>query len=675
MRRSVRRPRCLSTEAAAHPRMNFFAHQDQARRKSLQLVGLFALAVLGIVVGINLVLLLLLGVQQDIADRPLTAVLSEHAGLFLFSSLLVLAVIAVASATRIARLRQGGSKVAEMLGGTLVAPDTRDPLERRLLNVVEELALASGTPVPSVYILREEAGINAFAAGYSAGDAAVAITRGALETLKRSELQGVMAHEFSHVVNGDMRLNTRLIGVLFGILVLTVIGRMLLHGTRFRATGRGRQGAAAVMAIAVALLVLGYIGVFFGRLIKAGVSRQRELLADASAVQFTREPEGLAGALKKIAAAQGGSLIDSPEAEEVSHMLFGPGFRRMSGLLATHPPILTRIQALEPHFDAQALARFSAQWQRQQASAEQQEAARAEPAGSPLPGFGQLPGGGAINPALITGVLLAELSAAGRAGSAPAMARLIASLPAPIYEAAHQRESAACAVIYLLLDSEVSVREQQLRAVAASLGAAAVSRLQDWAAAGLQLAAAQRLPVLELAMPALRQHTADELQQLEALIEILVKADGRISIFEYALATLFRSHLRDVLDPAGNGPGGRQRLQDCGPAAATLLAVLARAGGKDEAAAAAAYAAGINCLQLAEPPGYAWPADWTTALDTALVALDELRLPDLEALVGALGVVATHDQQVTLEQFELLRALCGALHCPLPPLLPTEAAG
>ena len=659
--------------------MNFFAQQDQARRKTYQLVALFALAVVGIIVGVNLVLLLALGSQQMEETGSLTAVVRQNPDLFVVVTVAILGLIAGATAVRMAKLRQGGSKVAEMLGGSRVSADSTDPLERRLLNVVEEMALATGAPVPAVYVLREEAGINAFAAGYSPADAAVAVTRGTLETLNRRELQGVIAHEFSHVVNGDMRLNTRLMGVLFGILVLTVVGRFVMYGTRFRGGGRGGQGAAAVMLAALALLILGYIGVFFGRLIKAGVSRQREYLADASAVQFTREPEGIAGALKKIGAAQEGSVLQSPETEEVNHMLFGEGFQAMSGLLASHPPLLQRIQAIEPHFDQEALQRFAEKWQRQQAAAAERAAAREEmeqgPPDHALPGLGGLPGGGAIPAAVVTGILLAEHAAGERDAASPAVARQIAALPEPLYRAVHTEGEAATAVVYLLLNPDAEVREAQFEAVTGTLGEAAAAQLREWWEAGVRAAPEQRLPLLELAVPTMRQRPPEQLHQLDALIDTLVRADRRISVFEFALGALFRAHMQDVLSPTRARPGGRHGLGSAQGAVRDVLAVVARAGAADEAAAEAAYQAGIARLDLPEPPPYAFPEDWPRALDTALAQLDQLKLPHLETLVAALGETVTHDRRVALEEFELLRALCGALRCPMPPLAEAGEAG
>ena len=322
--------------------MNFFEHQAAARRGSGRLVLLFGLAVAGIVLAVDLATLLVTGSWGATAAATVATLL----------------VIGLGSLYRIASLRGGGAVVAAQMGGTFVPEDTRDPSLRRLRNVVEEIAIASGVPVPKLFVMEQEPGINAFAAGYSPSDAAVAVTRGALDRLNRDELQGVIAHEFAHVLNGDMRLNIRLIGLLFGILMLSLIGqRILIYGR----LGRSRDGAPVLVAALVAMAV-GAIGVFFGRMIKAGVSRQRELLADASAVQFTRQTRGLAGALKKIGGLDAGSkLQDKADAEEVSHMLFGQG-TAFSGLFATHPPLVERIRRLEPTFDARQLQQLEARW-------------------------------------------------------------------------------------------------------------------------------------------------------------------------------------------------------------------------------------------------------------------------------------------------------------------------
>ena len=271
------------------------------------------------------------------------------------TSLGVIAFIGVCSMYKIGTLRSGGAAVAEQLGAMRVEPTSPDFAHKRLRNVVEEMAIASGVPVPEIYILEDEPAINAFAAGYTPSDAAVTVTRGAIDKLTRDELQGVIAHEFSHVLNGDMRLNIRLMGVLFGILVIGIAGRKMLENT-----GRSRDSGGYV-AFGIAILAIGYIGVFFGRLIKASISRQREYLADASAVQFTRQPLGIGGALKKIGALVEGSKLQSSEKEEVAHMLFGDGVG-YSDLFATHPPLEMRIKAIDPTFNPKEFTQIAAAW-------------------------------------------------------------------------------------------------------------------------------------------------------------------------------------------------------------------------------------------------------------------------------------------------------------------------
>ncbi|HHH14063.1 MAG TPA: hypothetical protein ENJ98_07480, partial [Thiolapillus brandeum] len=341
--------------------MDFFAAQDDARRKTRWLIVLFVLAILSLVVLTNLFIMLFAEYSTDYyvqGHTPTTFWERFDWERFFWIGLGVTAVILLGSFIRTLSLRGGGRVVAEMMGARLVSGNPRDPLERRLLNVVEEMAIASGTPVPQVYVMDQEEGINAFAAGFGTGDAVIAVTRGTLEKLNRAELQGVVAHEFSHIVNGDMRLNIRLIGILFGILMVALIGRLLLRWGAIASHSRSRDsnGGVPLVVLGLGLLVLGYVGVFFGNLIKASVSRQREYLADASAVQFTREPQGIAGALKKIGGDAQGSLIRHPDAEELSHAYFSEGIHYLfglNGLFATHPPLEKRILRVDPGWDGE----------------------------------------------------------------------------------------------------------------------------------------------------------------------------------------------------------------------------------------------------------------------------------------------------------------------------------
>ena len=318
--------------------MDFYARQEHARRTTRWLLLAFLVSVALVVAAVDAIVVVLLGASDPEASP---------AGPLLLTTIVVLAIICGASLFKTLSLRAGGGVVARSLGGARVERNTRDPALRRLHNVVEEMAIASGVTMPEVYVLENEDAINAFAAGNSPADAAIAVTRGAATLLSRDELQGVVAHEFSHVLNGDMRLNLRLLGWTFGLLAIAIVARIVLQSSP-RTGGRDRRdGAGALMLAALAVMVLGYIGVFFGRLLQAAVSRHRERLADASAVQFTRNPGGLSGALLKIAGVSSGSRLVTPEAEEVAHMLFAAGLPR---LFATHPSLEERLKALDPAF-------------------------------------------------------------------------------------------------------------------------------------------------------------------------------------------------------------------------------------------------------------------------------------------------------------------------------------
>ena len=334
--------------------MDFFQCQDKARKKTKLLVFYFAIAVAALIVAVYFAsLVIFTGAQAHYhryGEEAQFALWNPQ--LFLSVAVGVLVVVFIGSTYKTMALAQGGSVVSEMMGGRLVKPNSNDPDERKLLNIVEEMAIASGVPMPQVYVMDEEDGINAFAAGHKPGDATITVTRGCMKLLSRDELQGVIGHEFSHLLNGDMRLNLRLMGIIFGILCLAIIGRVLLQTAR----GGGRsRGQNPLPILGLVLLLVGYIGVFFGRLIQAAVSRQREFLADASSVQFTRNPGGITGALKKIGGlGETGSRLGHAHAEELSHMFFGNGVSEpFIGLLETHPPLAERIRVFDPNFDGQ----------------------------------------------------------------------------------------------------------------------------------------------------------------------------------------------------------------------------------------------------------------------------------------------------------------------------------
>ncbi|MCG6897656.1 MAG: M48 family metallopeptidase [Thiocapsa sp.] len=627
--------------------MNFFEHQDRARRRTRLLVLLFVLAVISIILVVDLVALVYLRLRSDPTAPLLTqASLGAHLPVLVWVSALTAGFIGLASLFRILTLRGGGGAVARGLGGVLVGADTTDPQLQRLRNVVEEMAIAAGVPVPEIYVLEQEEGINAFAAGYSPADAAVAVTGGALRTLSRSELQGVAAHEFSHILNGDMRLNIRLIGILFGILVLALIGRLMLSVRHARTS----RSAGALVAIALALIATGYIGLFFGRLIRASVSRQRELLADASAVQFTREPAGIAGALKKIAASKSGSVLAS-DTEEIGHMLFAAGLSRQ--LLATHPPLLERIRAIEPDFDPAEL-----------------EAIRARLV--PLPRVAAAVIASPSGPRRRSGGIMSEadqvITRIGRPDTDQirAAAELAQAIPQPLARAARSTEWVVEAICYLLMDPDAEIRERQLLMVAEALGIEGERQVSTLLAAVPSLAPELRIPLLEIGFPTLRRRPQAELNRLMDLIDRLIRADGRVDVFEYALARLLSQQIRDAIAPTQARGAGTGRLTDGEREARDLLMILARQANPERRAAQAAFAAGLAVLGIGvgelEPLA---SADWSDRLDRALARLDDLRIEDKLRLLRAL-IATVRYAGVSQTEVELLRAVVAALHVPMP---------
>ena len=630
--------------------MNFFEQQAAARRTSTRLVLLMALAIAGIVLAVD-------GVVWVATQSP---------KLVLFATLSSVAVIAIGSLYRIASLGGGGEPVAQQLGGTLVPENTTEPGLRRLRNVVEEIAIASGVPVPKLYVLEHEAGINAFAAGYSTSDAVVAVTRGALDRLNRDELQGVIAHEFSHILNGDMRLNIRLVGVLFGILMIGLIGRKILEHGRFG--GRGK-GIGAILVAALVAMLIGYIGLFFGRMIKAGVSRTREKLADASAVQFTRQTQGLSGALKKIGGLHDGSRLNQrSDAEEVSHMLFGDGVgfdQLFAGkLFATHPPLLERIRALEPGFNDEALARLQAQWIASPPDGMQEDVALGLSGGS----GSRLPG--ATQELSVTPPMVAAQVAAPAADDYRRADSIVIAIPEALHDLARQREAVMPLLLGLLLAEDEALAERQHADIAARLGgdiADHAVRIHQQLTADLH--PMLRLPLAALAFPVLRLRPRPQLDAFMDTVHAVVHADGQVSLFEYCLGRLLTVQVRESLDPSRYARFGRRKPGNVRNEFATLLAVVAQAGHEDRASAQHAYLAGLQRVLPRDHLPYAPPANGVLALDAVWEPLDALDPLAKQAMVEAVTAAVSHDGRVSVAEAELLRTICGALHCPLPPML------
>jgi Zn-dependent protease with chaperone function len=640
--------------------MDFFQSQEVARKKTGLLIGYFALAVVLIILTVYLAIAAVLRVAEPAGREGAELALPSLWDAQLFGAVAAgtTALIAGGSLYKIAALSGGGHTVAELMGGRLLHPQTTDLDERKILNVVEEMAIAAGTPVPPVYLLENEEGINAFAAGHSPNDAVIGVTRGCVQTLSRDELQGVIGHEFSHILNGDMRLNLRLMGVLFGILLIGLAGYILMRSTsgyRVRVNERDddRGGRNVLPLIGLVLYIIGYVGVFFANLIKAAVSRQREFLADASAVQFTRNPDGIAGALKKIGALSAGSAILEPRAAEASHMFFGNAGSagQLFGLLETHPPLVERIRRLDPSFDGDfSKVRLDA------------------PEGQPPQSPGRQPRARSLsfNPA----------EAVARVGTigAPQLlyaAGLLKDLAPTLSTQVQDPLGAQATVFAMLLDPAEAVLRQQLSWLDRYAHPAVVRQMRAVLADVRTLAAEARLPLVELAVPALRQMSPAQMREFLAAVKALVEADNNLTIFEYALQRLLLRHLVAYFVKRPSHPPGYTSWEPLVEPANVVLRALARGGQSAPEGATAAFAAGVKALS--------WPAasfkpvlEGTTdliGLDAALRTLDLASRPLKKQILLACAATIGADGRVTVEEGELLRAISDSLDCPMPPLL------
>jgi len=584
-------------------------------------------------------------------------------GLFAVVSACTLTVIGLASLYKWSEFSAGGSAVAESVGGRRVDPHTTNPKEHQLLNVVEEMAIASGTPVPAVYILDDEPGINSFAAGLTTSDAVVTVTRGTLEKLKRDELQGVIAHEFSHILNGDMRMNVRVSAIIFGILVIGLAGRATLWGMRGGTRGRGNSGVLVVLGIGLALLVVGYIGYFFGRLIQASLSRQREFLADASAVQFTRNPDGVTGALKKIGGYAIGSSLDTHKAAGISHFFFAQAFAsNFGGLWATHPPLGERIRAIDPNFDG----KFIEPPEVVDVTREPWSKVPHMPPQAPAP---------SPQAAAAFGLALAAAAGTLTAEGAAGAQTLLAEIPASLRTAARSPHDAPIVVYGLLLDDDPDVRKHQLASIASSEGGEALRTLEQLEPALLQLKPEHKLPVLQLTLPALKALPPSALGSFAGVLDDLVQADGKVTTFEFALQRLVLRTLAVSRSPSAVATQ-IYSFQAVAGEISVVLSSLAHASSENTDEASRAFAEGASQLKLVQDRLQFLPVAGCglAQLDASLDKLAGASGPIKQRLLMAAAHVVSADGVILTAESELLRAIAASLDVPVPPLASQAAA-
>ena len=640
--------------------VDFFTYQDKAKKRTTLLIFCYILAVILIIFAIYFVIAGLFFLERPVRSEGNIFQTLWDPQLFFWVTVGVLTVVVSGTLYKIAQLAQGGETIARMLGGRPISRNTRDPNERKVLNVVEEMAIASGIPAPPVFVLDNEDSINAFAAGFGVKDAVIGVTRGAIELLNRDELQGVIAHEFSHIFNGDMRLNIRLMGVLHGILVIALIGYTLMRTASYSSRGyysrrRKDNGGAALVILGLALMIIGYIGVFFASIIKSAVSRQREFLADASAVQYTRNPAGLAGALKKIGGYADQSIIRNFHAQEASHLFFA---NAVSGifmrLFATHPPLEERIKRLDPSFNPEIAKMTTAQ---------------RVVTGSPVAGVSGFAENSRIQvqpdsiASSVGTITDAHLTYA---------AEVIERIPSVLIETLSEPMGAQAVVYALLLSKDKKIREIQLATLAERLDKSLYTIVLNHKTLSQNLEVALKFPVLDMAISTLKELSPHQYNIFKQNIISLITADKQIDLFEYMLQLMIIRHLEPLFEKTPVSVVKYRNLNSVINTCVKLLSCLAYWGAETDEDAEGAFQHGIRTLTHGSVTFSILPREKCNlktldeALEVLVATAPAIKRRVLEACVACIG----YDGYVTVREAELIRIVADALECPVPPILP-----
>jgi len=651
--------------------MNFFESQDRLRKNTLQLVILFTLAVVTLIIMTNLLVMVVFGyINSEQMQDGGTLLQQMDWQAFAAVSAGVGVVVLAGSLYKIMALSAGGKTVAEALGGKLIPQNTHDLKQRKLLNVVEEMAIASGTPAPPVYLLADEPGINAFAAGFSPRDAVIGVTQGTIDHLSRDQLQGVIAHEFSHIFNGDMQLNIRLMGVLNGILIIGIVGYYILYSASFSRRGRSSdKGAGGLLALAIGLMVIGFAGTFFGGLIKAAVSRQREYLADASAVQFTRNPDGIAGALKRIGGLEFGSKVGNPGAPEVSHAFFAQGISGfMQSLSATHPPLAERILRIDPHWNGKFASSDKTDSPRDEEEPDKKQPMKREELAKKVA-------------TVVTGAAMADVANAIDQIGNPKQetinyARsLVSELPMVVKDAAHEPYGARAVIYSLVLDPGQEVRGRQLK------------HLQEYADPDVFVLTHKlipemdglnikfRLPLIDIVIPALKQLSTSQYKSFKENLIALIEMDSRIDLLEWSLQKILFNHLDGQFIKLAHTIGRYSHLGQVKKEIELVLSVMAYASHQGQNNIEEAFSAATKTLKFGGLQLVANNEINLSDLDRSLQNLAKLKPLPKSQLLKACAASVVHDQIISPVEIELLRAFSDVLDCPMPPIIPPRLDG
>lgn len=653
--------------------MDFFTQQDKARRNTSLLVVMFIAAVFMLIALSNLAAYVLFwysGNHSTVNSVEIYSQPSNRGSIWdghyswewcLAVSGSILGVILMAALFKWVQLSSGGKSVATALGGVRISPNTSDLSERQVLNVVEEMALAAGMPVPPVYLLNHERGINAFAAGNTPADAVIGVTQGCVTHFNRAELQGVVAHEFSHILNGDMRLNIRLMGLLHGILFLSQIGEFLARSDSYHRPSYGLfsfgsrsrdQSSSGLTLIGLIIMAIGWLGVFFGNMIKAAVSRQREFLADASAVQFTRNPEGIRDALRVIGGSHAGAMIEHAHASEASHLFFGQALGRLYTVFDTHPPLPERIARIDAQWNGQYIVRRISDERAAhgQAAVQAEQDKKAEKQHK-------------------AAAVLTAASQFALGDDTALMREQIDGIPPMLIEHAHDPLGANALIVALLLCEDDAVRKKQLHYIEHCGVAGLFALVNQLASEIMRLHATWRLPLVELSLPALKCLSKPQYRQFMETLLRMVRADNRIELYEWCLYHLIKHYLAADYGEEKPSRPKYKKVAEVAEAYQLVLSLLAHNGRDDLGEAERAYSRGANTAGLYT---HAMLNAELCQLNQFIKAVNRLAhcYPLLKPrLLKGFADCVKHDGKITPLEKEMVAAIAAVMDCPMPAIV------
>lgn len=651
--------------------MNFFENQERARKKTFLLVMLLLIAVLLIVLAINILIIVVFTLMHNEDLAHLTAnirrdeFISFCTNTAVIVTPVVLFVIFLGTIIKMFMLNNGGLSIAEMVKARPVDVNTDNLLEKRFINVVEEMAIASGISVPHLFVMENEKGINAFVAGYSPEDTVLVVTQGALEQLNRDELQGVIGHEFSHIFNSDMHINIKLIGIVSGIVMISQMGSFILRNMRFRSSSSNSKDdnklQIVILISGIGLLVIGYIGLFFGRWIKAAISRERESLADATSVQYTRNPTGLIGALMRIQAYEQGTLLNSTSADDINHMCFGPSLEMLfSGLLASHPPIEERIQALDP----QGYYAPNIKLTRDENVAKPSKAHRELNAKDLMIGTVVL----ANKIQQAQNVNLGEIK---QSIGNPSLAhvdvakQLLKQIPEPLNVVAHDPNKVKLLYFALMMPESEEQFQSATQLLSTLLPENEQQQVLQYSQIIHDLGKTVKLPLIDISLAAFKQISIEERKIIYQNLEKIALLDKE-NLFEFTLLS--------ILSKATGVPKTKRRINNLTvsallPQISALLFAVIKSGHSDPTLQVACYDKLMKeFTDLTIPLPKAEPLK----LNFILSQLNHLTPLCKEQLINACLHCIEEDNIINVNEAELVRAIAARLDCPIPPIIPSQ---